>query len=360
MPESFMNGFKSHRLRIAEFNVENLFVRLDHLADFEKNKNVDFSKISEREWQRLSTSTVPNKTISQVRRIANAIREIDADILMLCEVGGRESLANFSRYFLGDEYQVHLIEGNSDRGIDLGYLVRKRLPFKYDLLSHKQRPIDFLYPHERMTQETGYAHLRSAKRTSHKFSRDVLELRIYEEQEGAELVPSLILLLVHLKSQLDRNRIDPQGRDRRRAELEKLVKIYKEIQIEFAGQTPVILSGDFNGIAALPNPDSEFEALYRDTALRDGLEIAGVPHDERFTHMQIHGNRIGVNKQLDYIFVPPELSGRVNKDETWVFRFRDELGMTLLIPRNFGEKKMLPSDHYPVILTLDVALDKEG
>ena len=355
--EAFMSYFNSHHLRIAEFNVENLFVRLDHLADFEKYQHIDFEKITEREWQRLSTSTVPNKPIAQVRRIAKAIRDIDADILMLCEVGGRESLANFSRYFLGDEYLVHLIEGNSDRGIDLGYLVRRKLPFKYDLVSHKQRSIDFLYPHERLTQETGYAHLRSAKRTSHKFSRDVLELRVFEEEESVEetpiLAPVLILLLVHLKSQLDRNRIDPQGRDRRKAELEKLVKIYKEIHNEFSGQTPVLLAGDFNGIASKPTPDSEFEALYRDTKLSDCLEVAKVPSDERFTHMQIHRNRIGVNKQLDYIFVPPELNGRVNSQETWVYRYKDEFGMTQVIPKNLGEKRLLPSDHYPVILTLD-------
>jgi hypothetical protein len=29
------------------------------------------------------------------------------------------------------------------------------------------------------------------------------------------------------------------------------------------------------------------------------------------------------------------------------------MGMTMLIPRNLNEKKLLPSDHYPVVLTLD-------
>ena len=341
-----MSYFERHRLRIVEFNVENLFLLLDH---FEPSRSPAFSSITEKEWQRLSSSTTPNKPIEQVRQLARAVLEMDPDILMLCEVGGRESLQNFSRHFLGDKYAAHLIEGNSDRGIDIGYLVKRSLPFTYDLLSHKHRSIDFLYPHEKLSQESGYAHLRSARKESHRFSRDVLELRVYEESER----PVLILLLVHLKSQLDRTRIDPGGRDRRRAELEKLVKIYNEIDAEFEGQSPILLAGDFNGRAALPNPDAEFAALYKDTQLQDVLEAAGVAGDERFTHMQIARNRTSLNRQIDYIFIPPELAKRVNKDESWVYRFRDELGMTMLIPRNLNEKRLLPSDHYPVILTLD-------
>jgi endonuclease/exonuclease/phosphatase family metal-dependent hydrolase len=264
-----------------------------------------------------------------------------------------ESLANFSRLFLNNAYAVHLVEGNSDRGIDLGYLVRKTLPFKCDLFSHKHRAIDFLYPHEILSKETGYDHLRSARVSSHKFSRDVLELRVHED--GLD-DPVLIILLVHLKSQLDRTRIDPGGRDRRRAELEKLVTIYNELDQEFGGRVPILLTGDFNGMAARqPKTDVEFEGLYARSPLEDVLEVAGIAPDERFTHMQLSANRnrVGMNKQLDYIFIPPALFGRVNHTETWVYRYKDHLGLTMLMPRNLNEKKLLASDHYPVIVTFD-------
>jgi hypothetical protein len=339
-----MSYFRRHRLRIVEFNVENLFILLDHYT------GQDISTLNEKEWQRLSASTTPNKPLDQVRQLARSIRDLNPDILMLCEVGGRESLANFSRLFLGDEYIPHLLEGNSDRGIDIGYLVRRTLPFTYDLISHKHRSIDFLYPHERLSKETGYDHLRSARPTSHRFSRDVLELRVFE---SADSEPVLIALLVHLKSQLDRNHIDPAGRDRRKAELDKLVKIRQEISDEFAGRVPILLAGDFNGSASRPKADLEFESLYRDTKMEDVLEVAGVASDERFTYMQIYRGREPINRQLDYIFIPPELAARVNKEETWIFRFRDELGMTMIVPRNFNEKRLLPSDHYPVVLTLN-------
>jgi hypothetical protein len=339
-----MGYFTNHRLRIVEFNVENLFILLDHYS------GQDLSTVTEREWQRFSASTTPNKPIAQVRELARAIREMNPDLLMHCEVGGRESLANFSRHFLNDAYAAHLVEGNSDRGIDIGYLVKRSLPFTYDLISHKHRSIDFLYPHEKMSKDTGYDHLRSARVQSHRFSRDVIELRIYENTDKP---PVLILMQVHLKSQLDRSRIDPGGRDRRKAELEKLVKIYNEIEAEFEGETPIVVGGDFNGKAAWPTPDGEFEAIYRETDLRDCLDFAEVPHDERFTHQQIYNNRVGHNKQLDYLFISPKLASRINRDETWVFRFQDEHGKTQLIPRTFNEKRMLPSDHFPVILTLD-------
>lgn len=339
-----MSLFSQRRLRIVEFNVENLFILLDHYT------GQKIESVSEKEWQRLSSSTTANKPLQQVKELARAVLELDPDILMLCEVGGRESLANFSRLFLHDRYAPYLIEGNSDRGIDLGYLIKRELGFTYDLLSHKHRSIDFLYPHEKQSLESGYQHLRSARISSHRFSRDVLELRLYEDPGQP---PALIVLLVHLKSQLDRNRVDPGGRDRRRAELNKLVHIYQEIHDEFGGRTPVILGGDFNGVAGWPNPDEEFTALYDKTHLRDALDLAGIAHDERFTHQQLNRNRPGVNRQLDYIFVPPELVPRVNRDETWVFRFRDEMGMTQIIPRNLNEKRLLPSDHYPVVLTLD-------
>jgi hypothetical protein len=376
-----MDVFAKTRLRIVAFNVENLFVLIEPVTGAGRqgdrlavsgnagriapsapaassastarptNMKQVLHSLDEKAWQKLSTSSIPNKPIHQIRQLAKAVREMDPDILLLCEVGGLESLSNFSRYFLDDEYAPHLIEGNSDRGIDLGYLVRRSLPFTYDLISHKQRPIDFLYPHERQSKDTGYGDLKSARITSHRFSRDVLELRVFDDASG---VPALVILQVHLKSQLDRDRIDPGGRERRRAELEKLVTIYAEINADFGGKVPIILGGDFNGSVALPEPDEEFRALYERTQLRDVLEVANIPRDERFTYMQLsNGNRVGVRRQLDYLFVPPELSERVNKEESWVFRFRDEFGMTMILPRNLNEKQLLPSDHYPLILTLD-------
>lgn len=331
------------RLRLVVYNVENLFVLVDE-PDSERVVSIINGDL-EKEWQSVSVSTTPNKPLRQLKGVAQAIREMHPDILMLCEVGGLESLRNFSKYFLDGEYTPYLIEGNSDRGIDLGYLVRSNLSFKYDLVSHKHRSIEFLYPHERQSLQTGYADQKLAKNPTHKFSRDVLELRVF----SADGRIALICLLVHLKSQLDRDRIDPMGRDRRRAELEKLVKIYQEIENENNYRVPIVLSGDFNGAANGSLRDPEFEALSQ-SSLKEVLEIAGVPEEERFTHMQIQpwGNR-SVNRQFDCMFVNQVLQPYVIATETKVYRYHDEFGLKIEIPRTLTEKRLLPSDHYPVV-----------
>ena len=327
--------------RTVAFNVENLFVYLDESAPLQ------IDSLSEGKWQSLSRSTVPNKPIADLRALAKSIHEMQPDILMLSEVGGLESLNNFNRHFLQEKFRVFLLEGNSDRGIDIGYLVRADLPYKYDLISHKNRALDFLYPHERQSKATGYDEL--VKRSTHKFSRDVLELRIFQPENSR---PSLILLLVHLKSPLDKERIDPQGRDRRKAELEKLIGIYEEIDRENHSQVPILIGGDFNGIAALPSPEAEFSAIYQRTKLQDVLQLVEAPLEQRYTYLQIHGGNVRP-RQIDYIFVSPHLQGQLIRKECLIYRFQDEYGMPMLVPRTMDEKHLLCSDHYPVVATFN-------
>lgn len=344
-----MGLFENRGWRFVSFNAENFFVYLD------ETPLKDPRTMTEIEWARLSRSTVDNKQLSKIRDIARTFDDLDPDIVMLSEVGGRESLANFSRYFLQDRYATHLVEGNSDRGIDLGFLVKRTLPLSYDLISHKNRKLDFLYPHEKLSKETGYTHLRSGRVTGHRFSRDVIELRCFAENAvdmpGASTPkPEFVLMQVHLKSPLDKDRIDPGGRDRRKAELEMLVTIYHEVRTEFP-DVPVFVSGDFNGTIFGPFEEPEFAAM-RASDLKCCLELAMIPHEERFTWMYLNNRRPGLNRQLDYILLPERLRERVDLGNTWVYRFRDETGKYRMIPRNQNEKRTLPSDHYPVVLTL--------
>lgn len=350
-----MNALQTRDFSFCVFNVENLFLHFDQQPSL--TNEIQFEKLTEDDWQRLSTSTIANKPLRQVLELARCFAELSPDIAMLCEVGGRESISNFARYFLGDRYQPFLLEGNSDRGIDVGYLVKRSLPFTYDLRSHKNRSIDLIYPHERQTVLSEYAD--GVAMPEHRFSRDVVELRIYPrvtKQPQAELstaaMPLMILMLTHLKSQLDPERIDPQGRDRRKAELEALVSIYNELRAEFGHQVPVLLGGDFNGNAGPRATDPEFVAIYEQSDLREALSATDIPEGERFTYLQINGNRPAAARQLDYFFLSPELVQRLDKQKTFVYRFKDHLGRPMAVPRNLNEKRLLPSDHYPVFLTL--------
>ena len=222
-----MTEYATVNIKLGLYNVENLFLMFDHPVP------ENFSKLSEDQWQKLSTSVYDNKPLNKCLEIAKIISENNPDIMMFCEVGGLESLKNFNQLFLNSAYSCVLLEGNSNRNIDVGYLIKKAPPFYYDVISNKHRPLNFLYPHELTSQAHGF----KIKAPSHTFSRDCVELRLFSTNREK---PFLIILLTHLKSRLDPERIDPGGTERRAAELKTAVEIYNELAAQFP-QTSVLL-----------------------------------------------------------------------------------------------------------------------
>ena len=203
-------------LKFCFLNAENLFLMFDGVPS-----KLELPNLSESKWQRLSTSTYENKPLQKCLDLAKSLKEINADIVMLCEVGGFESLKNFNDLFLDETYSPALTEGNSNRNIDVGFLVRKNMDFYFDLQSNKHRSINYLYPHERDSLKTNYPiNLAMPSAMSHKFSRDVAELRLFKKNIEK---PFLLILLTHLKSRLDPEGIDPGGFERRQAELKTLI-----------------------------------------------------------------------------------------------------------------------------------------
>lgn len=319
-------------IRLMQLNAENLFIFLD------EELPRTWRDLKESDWQALSRAAVPNKPLKKVLAIADTILDVLPHVVALNEVGGAESLKNFKRYFLNDLYEDYLVEGNSDRGIDVGYLVRRDWQKKFVFLSHKDRPIDFIYPHEEKI---------IPPRPSHFFSRDCAELRVLGE-DGA---PELILFLVHLKSKLDRDGIDPYGNLRRAAEVSTLVRIYNESRADFPAAERVVM-GDFNGIARNDFREPEFDVLYEKTDLANALEMAEL--EPEFATTQVQFSRSGGREllQFDYIFLSESLRSKLIKEETYVYRFKNDMGIHSSLPTNFDEKLLQPSDHYPVVVTL--------
>lgn len=323
-------------LRLAQYNVENLFLYLDSYA------GQDLGQLTELEWQKLSSSSTGNKPLYKTKASAEAILDLDPDVLMLNEVGGRESLLNFNRLFLKDRYIPHIIEGNSDRGIDVAYLTKATLPFKFLLISHKNRPIDFLYPHE-------ISDISARENKSHFFSRDVAELRMFVPGSHS---PCLVILLTHLKSKLDPDGIDPEGRARREAELKTLVKVYNDVHRELEFKVPIVVAGDFNGEAGTVRTEPEFSALHEQTDLKDVFDLAGLADGERYTQMQFprHGTPRGLH--LDYIFLSSHLHKAVVQEQTGVYLYKSDLKVILPYPKSLDQRTTLASDHYPIFCTI--------
>jgi endonuclease/exonuclease/phosphatase family metal-dependent hydrolase len=283
------------------------------------------------------------KPADKVEWIARTLKEIDADIIMLVEVGGIHSLDLFNSRHLENKYFTALVKGNSDRGIEIGYLINKRLSHFHQIVSHKETSLEFNYPHEITESQNNGKKLKG-----HRFSRDISELRLVKDGKI-----EMILLLVHLKSKLDKEGIDFNGVMRRTAELKKLVEIYNERRLTHP-EVPVIVAGDFNGQAQRNFVDPEFKALYEKTDLEDVLEVIGEVPERRFSYFHFNRDFAREASQLDYIMLPPELHTKVKKEESGIYHYRDPHGVVLPYPQDSFQRYALPSDHYPVVVTLKI------
>ncbi len=319
-------------LRCALLNAENLFLLLDQKLP------IPFDHLKELEWQKYSTSIYSNKPLNKLLKLKTYFNEIDADIILLEEIGGEESLRNFNLHFLNDNYRVALIEGNSDRSIDVGFLIHKRVPSHFNIITNKDLPINFWYPHE----------LKTPGLPSHKFSRDAAELHLFDRSMSK---PFLIFLLTHLKSPLDPEGIDPMGTLRREAELKALLGIYKKLSNQYPN-TPIIVGGDLNGNASRHNTDSEFLEIYKTTDLEDILEIAAKPLEERMTYYPLKSGMLLPGKQIDYVFLSNKAKPYLDSLSTQVFRYEIPNRGRALGPQTTEEKQGLPSDHYPIVFNL--------
>lgn len=331
-------------LKVLLLNAENLFLLSD------QKLTLDHLSLTEAAWQKLSTSIYDNKSLLKLRALAHIFKTENPDLILFCEVGGLESLKNFNHLFLNDAYSPALIEGNSDRHIDVGFLVRKEIGFYFDVISNKNRSLNFLYPHE-IEYNRHHQNSESAKLyTSHKFSRDVAELHFFEKDPNK---PFLITLLTHLKSRLDPQFVDPNGFERRRAELGSLVEIYQELETKYKGQVPILVAGDFNGQATKQEPEPEFAELYSKTNLIDVCDLASLSKEQRATYFQVSRSNRAEGRQIDYCFLSPRLQAHLKPGSVRVHRYQDHKGLPLDPPTSLDAKSLLPSDHYPLIFELE-------
>lgn len=309
-------------LKVMVLNAQDLFLFMD-----KHNHEFPVTELSEIKWQLMSSSLFSNKSKEKCQILAGTIKEAGADIVMVTEVGGPESLANFAKYILSDEYDSVSLPSNSDRGIDLGYLIRKNSGLNYQVTSH----VDFPLP-------------LPAKR----FSRDVLRLDVLLDD-----CLKCILLLVHIKSKLDLKRADFEGRTRRVLEVKGLLKIYQDLEKKFP-DIPILIGGDMNGIAGERETEEEFKPIYENTDLKDVAKLAGIPDEDRFSYVYFNrgGNRF--EQQIDYLFLSEKFSDRIVSGECYFPRYKNLTGSPLPIPKRMEQKNMLPSDHYPFVGTIKV------
>ncbi len=302
-------------------NAQDLFLFMDK----HNHKELSVTELSEIKWQLMSSSLFSNKSKEKCQILGNTIKESMADIIMMTEVGGVESLTNFSKYVLDDQYFPLSLPSNSDRGIDLGYLVKKSLDVGLELHSYIHYPLPL---------------------PAKKFSRDVLRLDLVEGK-----TTKMIFLLVHIKSKLDLNKSDFEGRTRRILEIKGLLDIYLSLS-KHHPDVPILIGGDMNGHAGEKNTEEEFKQIYQLTDLKDIAYLAKIPDEERFSHIYFNrgGNRF--EQQIDYLFISEKFKHLVLEKECFFPRYKNLSGLPLPIPKRLEQKNILPSDHYPFLAGL--------
>jgi endonuclease/exonuclease/phosphatase family metal-dependent hydrolase len=301
-------------VRLATFNVENLFAR------FKFNKGIDPEDAVKGGWTAEQTSfdlaTPEAKTIT-----GKAIRETDADILCLQEVENLDALKRFRSQYLGGsrEFPFALaIDGNDPRFIDVAVL--------------SKQPI---------VHARSYAHLREGR--SALFSRDCLEVDVLVESER------LTLFVQHYKSMMGGR---SETRARRMVQVDKTIEIVKDRFGQTPGDHPWVVLGDFNDYM---ETDAEGSPAIDAIVNWDQVEnvVARRPQDDQWTHYFDDRNKYS---QLDYLLPSTALAGATAAEPEILRMGLPKRADRYTGPRfdDVGEDNPKASDHCPVIWNLEL------
>jgi endonuclease/exonuclease/phosphatase family metal-dependent hydrolase len=227
-------------------------------------------------WVELRTE--PNNAVA-VMNTGRVIKEVNADVLAVIEAEHRVALKQFSEQVLvkleGVPYdQIMLIDGNDDRGIDVGLMTRKG--YSVGLMR---------------------SHIHDLRTNGEKvYSRDCPEYAV--STPGGE---TIWILPNHFKSKYGGN--DPTSVAKRRDQAKQTAEIYRRLVRE--GHDKVVILGDLND-----TPDSEpLQVLLAETDLKDVSEHPSFDTGE-FAGKGTYG--LGNdNQKIDYLLLSPLLFARV-------------------------------------------------
>lgn len=231
-------------------------------------------------WLELKTEVI-NEVAT--RNTAQVVRDIDADVVGVVECESRNALAQFSSKLLPNVgarpyEQTMLIDGNDDRGIDVG------------LMATRGHQIGWMRSH--VDDQT-----TSGERI---FSRDCPEYSIWAPSGAV-----VWLLVNHFKS---KGYGTKDGSDRKRwLQAESVRLIYERLKNE--GAQYIAVMGDLND-----DPSSEtLRPLLADSGLRDVSDHPSFQHDGRPGTYQRGGER----EKIDYILLSPKLYDKVQAGGVW-------------------------------------------
>ena len=230
-------------------------------------------------WIELKTEAVNDIGVEMTARV---IRDVNADVIAVVEAEDRTALLHFNdqllKPILADYSSVMLIDGNDDRGIDVGLLTK-----------------------DGCTIETMVSHVDDTKNGARIFSRDCPEFSVRVNSTDAILV-----LVNHFKSKGYGSPADSNAR--RKMQAQRVREIYDLRRSQ--GIDLIAVVGDFNDI-----PDSEpLQPLL--AAASDLKDIFEHPQFQSDGRPGTFGNG-AKSQKLDYILLSPPLFQRVSAAGVW-------------------------------------------
>ena len=305
------------KLRVATFNVENLFAR------WKFNENIDPVTANERGWI-VEEAAFEELGEDSKALTGEAIKAVKADVVAVQEVEGVDTLKRFRSKFLGglSAYPyVAGIDGNDLRLIDVAVL--------------SKRPI---------TRVRSYQHLRDTNDSGKElFSRDCLEVDI--DVDGTMVT----LYVNHLKSMIDTREETREKRERQAAGVKKIIE-------GRLGASPdnenFIVLGDLNDYL---ETDDQGKSGIKELVEWDQVENVIMRRDaeDRWTHYWAGGNDY---KQLDYLLLSKSLA-EASGGKPEIMRKGMPKRATKYTGERFdgvGENKPKASDHCPVVMEIEV------
>jgi endonuclease/exonuclease/phosphatase family metal-dependent hydrolase len=268
-------------------------------------------------WVELKTELV-NEVAT--RMTAKVIADLDADVQAVVEAESRPALLRLSEVLLpavGTRPfdQVMVIDGNDDRGIDVGLMTRR----KHVLESFVSHVDDRGANRERI------------------FSRDCAMYEIITPS-GKEV----LVLVNHFKSRMG------GGDAKRLAQAKQVRKIYRQLRAE--GHTRIAVVGDLND-----HPHSEaLKPLLPHTDLRDISEHPNFDDGAAGTRPGTFGSGTARDK-IDYVLLSPALFRAATGGG--IFRHGVWAGEGGSVFERYGEVRSAShaaSDHAPIWADIDV------
>ncbi|HMP01638.1 MAG TPA: endonuclease/exonuclease/phosphatase family protein [Gemmatales bacterium] len=259
-------------------------IRVDRGKFFKGTSRTKVGASGKADWEGAIEFTRARFSEGQRQNTAQLIKSLAADVMCLIEVEGRQALLDFMREYIKPVAQRldrnMLIDSPIDpRGIDVA------VAWKRAELGH--------------IRSNCYDRRLVNGKSLTVWSRDCLEVELLLASGQ-----SLWILANHFKSKMGGD--PPSARDKRLAQSQRLVEILTT-RYNLA-QDFVVVMGDLNDV-----PDSQpLAPLKALGGLHDVFDVAGTPADDRWTYYYGRAPVAQRRTQIDYILVSEALRSKVS------------------------------------------------